>query len=336
MRIELNVRNGIALAALSFLMQETHELAHTSVGRLICGCWGHRDFNVWTLCAECAHQAPLTLLATFAGPLYSFSIIWIGYYLLTRATATTKSVGFALIVSSMPFSRVLTPLFGGGDEIFALRRLGVDHSIAWALVLVVVLALLVPPVVKIYNLIENRRKLLWMIGLLLVPFLMVGAVVFAVLQGMILRKGILDEPWIMGSPLLVTLWLFVVVALLGVFGRHIPTLLQASGDDGRGASGSNESRADAHLSNFAREASRLAERHRVGQLAQRHLAGEISLDEFMSEIPDDAFDKEAWELIDLIEHVPKQGGLFGATPVEYKQYMSQIHDLTNRLLERTG
>lgn len=226
MRIDLNVRNGIALAALSFLMQETHELAHTSVGRLICGCWGKRDFNVWTLCADCAHQAPLTLLATFAGPLYSFSIIWLGYYLLTRVPATTRSLGFALIVSSMPFSRVLTPIFGGGDEIFALRQLGVAHSVAWAVVLVAVFALTIPPMLKIYNLIENRRKVLWIIGLLLVPFLAVGAVVFAVLQGMVLRKGILDEPWIMGSPMLVTLWLFVVIALLVIFGRQLTTLLK--------------------------------------------------------------------------------------------------------------
>lgn len=226
MKIHLNVRSGIALAALSFFMQETHEVAHTSVGRLICGCWGTRDFNVWTLCAECAREAPLTLLATLAGPLYSFSIIWIGYYLLTRAAPTTKSVGFALVVSSMPFSRVLTPLFGGGDEIFVLRRLGVDHSIAWVLVLVTVLALLIPPVVKIYNLIENQRKLLWMIGLLLVPFLMIGAVVFAVLQGMILKRGILDETWIMGSPMLVTLWLCTVIATLLVFGKQITGLLR--------------------------------------------------------------------------------------------------------------
>src|SRR5690606_9339921 len=133
----------------------THELAHTSVGRLLCGCWGARDFNVWGLCRQCVTGPPLTLLATFAGPAYSFAMIWLGYYMLTRASARSKSIGLALVVSSMPFSRVLTPLVGGGDEIFGLTRLGVDRSVAWPLALVVVFALAVPPVVKIYRLIEN-------------------------------------------------------------------------------------------------------------------------------------------------------------------------------------
>lgn len=226
MRIALTARNSVALLALSFLMQETHELAHTSVGRVLCGCWGKRDFNVWGLCRDCATEAPLTLLATFAGPLYSFSVIWLGYYLLTRVSAGTKSIGFALIVSSMPFSRVLTPIFGAGDEIFALTRLGVSHPVAWASTLALVLALAVLPMAKIYTLIENRRKPLWIAGLLLVPFLAVGIVVFAVLQGQVLRNGILAEDWVLGSPMIVTVWLLVSAALFAMFAKHIPTLLQ--------------------------------------------------------------------------------------------------------------
>jgi hypothetical protein len=227
-RIALNARNGMALAALSFLMQETHELAHTSVGRILCGCWGERDFNLWRLCDDCAREAPLTLLATFAGPVYSFSIIWLGYYLLTRVSTRAASIGFALIVGSMPFSRVLTPIFGGGDEIFALTRLGLDHPTAWALALVLVFGLAVPPVARIYGLIENRRKVLWMIGLILAPFLLVGAVVFGLLQGLVLKNGILDEEWIMGSPLIVTLWLFAAMGLFALFGRHTVTFLKAT------------------------------------------------------------------------------------------------------------
>lgn len=226
MRIALTIRNSTALLALSFLMQETHELAHTSVGRLICGCWGKRDFNVWQLCNDCAQEAPLTLLATFAGPVYSFAVIWLGYWMLTGTSVKAKSVGFALVVSSMPFARVLTPLLGGGDEIFALTRLGVSHSVAWAVTLVVVFALAVPPMAKIYALIENRRKPLWILGLLLVPFLAVGAVVFGLLQALVLKNGILDTDWVLGSPVIVTAWLFVSAGLFAVFGKDIVTLLE--------------------------------------------------------------------------------------------------------------
>lgn len=228
MKIQLTAPNVTALAALSFLMQETHELAHTSVGRLICGCWGERDFNVWGLCGDCAHGEPLTVLATFAGPVYSFAVIWIGYFLLTRASARTKSIGFALIVSSMPFSRILTPIFGGGDEVFGLRALGLDGAVAWPVALAAVLLLATPPVVKLYRTIQNRRKPLWLIGLLLVPFLMIGAVVFALLQGQLLRNGVMSDYWILGSPMLVSVWLFVVLGMLLVFGRHIGGLLRDS------------------------------------------------------------------------------------------------------------
>jgi hypothetical protein len=226
MRIALTARNSAALLALSFLMQETHELAHTSVGRVLCGCWGKRDFNVWGLCRDCASEPPLTLLATGAGPFYSFSVIWLGFYLLSRVSPRAKSVGFALVVSSMPFSRVLTPLFGGGDEIFALTRLGIGHPVAWASTLVLVFALAIPPLVKIHRLIDNRHKLLWLAGLLLAPFLAVGIVVFGVLQGLVLRNGVLADAGILGSPMIVTLWLTVSAGLFAMFAAHIPTLLQ--------------------------------------------------------------------------------------------------------------
>ena len=230
MKIALNLRNSAALVALSFIMQETHELAHTSVGRLICGDWGQRDFNVWGISSQCVNDEPLTLLATFAGPVYTFSIIWLGYFLLTRAAAGTKSIGFALVVSSMPFSRILSPLLGGGDEIYGLTRLGVDHSLAWGAALAAVFALAAPPVVKIYTTINNRRKPLWIIGLLLAPFFLVGIVVFAVLQGLILKNGILNDYWILGSPMLVTFWLFFCLGLFAIFAKHLVTLLQPSGN----------------------------------------------------------------------------------------------------------
>jgi hypothetical protein len=226
MKISLTMRNSIALLALSFLMQETHELAHTFVGRIICGCWGKRDFNVWGLCGDCGSAIPISVLATFAGPLYSFSVIWMGYYLLTKSSIKTKSLGFALIVSSMPFSRVLTPIFGGGDEVFTLTELGMSRSLAWPLALILVFPLAVLPVVKVYNVIENRRKPLWIIGLLIVPFLAVGAIVFGILQSMVLRNGILDDYWILGSPILATGWLFVSAGTFVAFRRHIVTLLR--------------------------------------------------------------------------------------------------------------
>jgi len=64
--------------------------------------------------------------------------------------------------------------------------------------------------------------------LLLVPFLLVGAVVFGLLQGVVLKNGILGDTWIMGSPMLVSVWLSVVLGVLLVFGRHLGSLLEPS------------------------------------------------------------------------------------------------------------
>lgn len=223
-RISLTWKNVTAVVFLSFIMQETHEIAHTAVGRLVCGCWGGRNFNVWGLCSECAHPE-LSLLSTLAGPIYTFGVIWIGYYLLTRSGMRGKSVGFALIVSSMPFSRVLTPLFGGGDTIYVLTEIGVSHAVAWPLTLLLVSALALLPVAAIYRRIANPRRGAWIAGLLLVPFFLVGLVVFGILQNL-LRAGVLDSYWILGSPVLVTLWLFLSVAVFLAFAPHLLTLLQ--------------------------------------------------------------------------------------------------------------
>lgn len=226
MKIVLTRWNCLALAALSFFMQESHEIAHTVTGRIICGCWGKRDFNVWGICKGCSDETRLSVLATLAGPAYTFGLIWLGFFLMAKSSLKAKSWGIALVVSSMPFSRVLSPLLGMGDEMLAMRYLGMDRSVAWPIAVLVVFVLAVPPLVRLYRLIDNRRKPLWMLGLVFVPFFMIGAVVFAFLQGTLLRNGILAEYWILGSPTIVTIWMFVTIALVAIFGRHASTLLQ--------------------------------------------------------------------------------------------------------------
>ena len=226
MKVSLTPKNGTALLFLCFIMQETHELAHTTMGRIICGCWGKRNFNLWGLCSGCSDEKSLSILATYAGPFYTFSIIWIGYFLLFKSSPKLKSIGFALIVSSMPFSRILTPILGGGDEVYALNKLLDNHSLAWAAGLTLVFVLVIPPSVKLWNVIENRRKALWFVGILLVPFFMTGAVVFGLLQSLLLENGIMNDYWILGSPKLVTVWTLSSIIVFTVLSKSISTLLE--------------------------------------------------------------------------------------------------------------
>ena len=43
-----------------------------------------------------------------------------------------------------------------------------------------------------------------------------------------LRNGILAGEWVMGSPIIVTVWLFVSATLFAMFGKHTVTLLEAA------------------------------------------------------------------------------------------------------------
>lgn len=227
MKITLTPKNTIALLFLSFFMQETHELSHTSVGRMVCGCWGKRNFNVWNLCGECRDENPLAILATYAGPTYSFLVIWMGFILLSeRFSAKVRSIGFALIVSSMPFSRILTPIFGGGDEVYAFKSHWNNHTLAWIAAVVITLSLAILPCVRLWNAIGNRQRIWWFVGLIFVPFFMTGLVVFGVLQTLLLGNGVLAAYWIMGSPMLITVWLMVCVGVCLISGPSLTTLLQ--------------------------------------------------------------------------------------------------------------
>ena len=78
------------------------------------------------------------------------------------------------------------------------------------------------------------------------------------------------------------------------------------------------------------------ERGRVGHWAEQYLAGRMSFEDFMLSLPDAPLNEQVAELIDLIEHEPKKGGLFGARQAEYDQHMARIGQLVNLLLERAG
>ena len=77
MQIKITFRYVIAFFALNMSMGELHEQAHINTGYFICGCYGPRNFNVWTTCEQCVLQQ-WSFLATLAGPLFSYSLMWLG------------------------------------------------------------------------------------------------------------------------------------------------------------------------------------------------------------------------------------------------------------------
>ncbi len=223
MKLKLSWSYVFAFLALLFLMHEIHEIVHTTIGRFFCGCWGKRDFNVWGLCEDCPETNPLSIIATFAGPIFTFAMIWWGTVLLKSNSMEKRSIGFSVIFASLPFARILTAAFGGGDEVFGLSKIIDDYTISWILGLGIIVIILVIPLYRSYKIIQNRYKVLWFLAFLMLPLLID---ILVVLGGMntLLERGFLSEYWILGSPKLVTLWTLVILILFLISNKKLKNL----------------------------------------------------------------------------------------------------------------
>ncbi len=224
--IKLTLKNSIAFLALLFIMHEAHEIAHTAIGRLLCGCWGQRDFNVWGLCDTCAVSQDLEFIATLAGPILSFIMIWWGALLLKQQnTSSQRSIGFALIFANLPFARILTAaVMGGGDEVYTLKYFMDNDTLAWILGSLLIILICIYPLYKAFSAISKKR-LLWFLFFFIAPTFID---IIIVLGGMntLLTQGILDTYWILGSPILVTVWTAFVILIYTLSRKHIYTLLK--------------------------------------------------------------------------------------------------------------
>ena len=224
MKLTLTWRSAAAFVALLFFMAEAHELVHTGLGRLLCGCWGTRDFNVWSLCASCATGHPgQQFAATYAGPLFTFAMGWWGYFLLDpRHPVAHRSLGFALVFANIPFVRILGALMGGQDEVYALSK-ELPYSVAWPLGAAFVLLATVPPLVRAFRALRPQHRIWVFLGFFLLPTALLAAVVLGALNTL-LASGFLASYGILGSPILITCWTVLVGAALGLTYRHLFTL----------------------------------------------------------------------------------------------------------------
>ena len=76
-------------------------------------------------------------------------------------------------------------------------------------------------------------------------------------------------------------------------------------------------------------------RIKIAALARKFYAKEITFSDFLAETPEQDQDDLIDELVDLIEHEPKRGGIFGINDKEHKQYINKIFQLIERLEHET-
>src|SRR6056297_403000 len=223
MNIKLNFKFVISFLALLFIMHEAHEIAHTTLGRIICGAWGQRDFNVWGLAEGCNKSDLISMLPTYFGPVFTFVMIWIGAFLLkTENNVQKKSLGFALIFANMPIARIITAAFGGGDEVYATNVLLDNYPAAWAIALIAILLILAYLLYKAFITIEENR-VRWFLLFFFTPMIIDLVVVLGVMNTL-LEKGVLADYWILGSPILVSVWTLFVILVFILMRKYIFTL----------------------------------------------------------------------------------------------------------------
>lgn len=231
LRFSFDSRWAIAFVALLFVHNELHEIAHTATGRVICGAWGQRNFNTWRV--ACQELTPVLVIVPIAGLVFSYGLMWVGYYLLRpKYPVTRQSVGFCLIFAAMPFGRMYTVAQSAGDEMVILRGVfpGMNPSLRLVVGLSIVSLLLGPPLYRAFSVLPRRRRVLIFGGLLLLPYGLFKILVLEVANPL-LQQGLLDSEGMLGSPLFVNVWTVFWVLVLLLLYQHLPTALTHSGSE---------------------------------------------------------------------------------------------------------
>lgn len=112
---------------------------------------------------------------------------------------------------------------GGGDEMVVIRHFMKNDFSRTSMILagsLMVLLAGVPPVIKAWKTLKNKWSWIYITGYLTLPLLFL---LTYLLTGMntLLRNGFLAEPWIMGTPLLITLHTSVAALVLFTLRKNL-------------------------------------------------------------------------------------------------------------------
>lgn len=211
---------AILFVALQLLFLELHERVHIITGRIICGCWGTRDFSEWKLCATCANPDP-GILATMTAPIFTLCVCVIAALLTNSTNEIRRFTGFFVLFANAPFIRLMAVAQGGSDESEVWRHFfegRLSHFWLRAGILIIVAAVLVPVLVTAYRNMTGRWKIIGFALLCYLPGLTQRYMLEAL--NALLHHGVLAQPWGMGSPMLITL-VFAINILLVVICRKM-------------------------------------------------------------------------------------------------------------------
>jgi hypothetical protein len=207
-KIEIPMQKNfiVAFFLLLILCWGAHELTHHFVGRLVCGSFGYMTFNrLWT--KDCF---PVELIAIAAGPLLSYSLMWLGLFILLNSNKYVL-FGYALIFANGPGARLITSFIGGDESYFGTF----GTLVAFFLTL--------PPLIIAYKSIKNRRRLFIFIyfflvlpSLVVIPIVLLDNFIFIPIIERGRETYNFSTPVMFGIPLLVLVFYLAIFAIFSI------------------------------------------------------------------------------------------------------------------------
>ena len=148
------------------------------------------------------------LLATLAGPVLTYALMYAGVALVRSARPLA---GATLILANLPLARFVTVLMRGGDEMVLGRAL-IGGGAAWPVLMALTIALLAAPVLHAWRAIANRRRALLFAFLLIAPLF-----VDMLIKRFLLARAL--DAWpaaVAGVPILFVAYVVVLAAALAM------------------------------------------------------------------------------------------------------------------------
>lgn len=206
MTVKLSVRYVVAFLALTILCGTSHEFIHHFTGAAFCGCFGYKTFNSFELCDACKGNKLAFVAATWAGPLLTFGLMWLGAWRLGQPANAAKQLGFALIFANFPINRIGFALAGWNDEQYVTEKMFGRTVVGFWLTNLAIWMMVIPPLVMAYQAIANRRRWAWFTGFFVLPFVFV--ILFA---GMFLENWLLLQQKFLATTVIGVPYLIIVV-----------------------------------------------------------------------------------------------------------------------------
>src|SRR5438128_10395041 len=90
LKIKLSLPYLIAFLALTILCGTSHEFIHHFTAAAMCGCFGYKTFNSFELCDSCLTNVSARVVSTWAGPLLTFGLMWLGAWRLRQPSDASE------------------------------------------------------------------------------------------------------------------------------------------------------------------------------------------------------------------------------------------------------